>query len=199
MPRKSLSIDILLRDAIIKNVAMGLTYKDASEKEGVTARAVRKWMKRGREEHERLTGQDEEDEGGTKKRKPRPRQSEASYHDFYLLMEKAKAGAKGKVMAAWYKSATESTIVRETTIVQTINPRTKEVLSEVIKDVTRDVHPDWRAQQAIMQHRYGMIPTTRITFDMESMTDEELERIANGDEPLDVIQDRLSATGGGDA
>lgn len=186
MGRPAIAIaDPTILDALVDSVLHGLTFKDAAEKEGITDRVIRKWMKRGRDEDTRL--QDDP--------KARPLKKEALYRAFYLKMEKAKAEAKGKVMRGWYKSATETTVIRETTIYQVLDPRTKQVIQENIKTTEKEIPPDWRAQQALMNNRYGMIPTSRIMFNLEDMTDEELERVANGEDPNDVLQERLSHSG----
>ena len=186
MGRESLAIsDPAILDALVDSVLHGLTFKDAAEKEGITDRVIRKWMKRGRDEDNRL--QDNP--------KARPYKKEALYRAFYLKMEKAKAAAKGKVMRGWYKSATETAVIRETTIFQVLDPRTKQVTQESVKTTEKEIPPDWRAQQALMNNRYGMIPTSRVMFNLEEMTDEELERVANGEDPFDVLQERLSHSG----
>jgi transposase len=183
MGRETLLFQPTITDAIIENVKKGLTYKDAAEKEGVTARTVRNWMKSGREEEERLQ------EPGA-----RPRVKMALYRSFYLRMEQAKAEAKAKVQQGWYKSATETTIIRETTIFQILDEHGN-VKQESRKISEKEVPPDWRAQQALMNNRYGMVSTSRIVVGrdvLEEMTDEELERVANGEDPFDIVQERLS-------
>jgi hypothetical protein len=60
---------------------------------------------------------------------------------------------------------------------------------------------DWQAQRAFVEYGFGKVPakdqTTNINIDLDALTDEQLQRIANGDDPARVVAD--SRRGGAQA
>lgn len=187
MSRPNTLIDFpTVSSAVIANIRQGLTQKDAAEKAGISDRTVRYWVTRGREEDDRLR----------ENAKARPRKSHIPYRTFYLEMEKAKAETKGKLISGWYKSATEEYRFKETTTM-TVFDKDGNLVGTTVKEVDRLVPPDWKSMRDLLQNRYGMVPTSRVMVNMEDLTDEELERVANGENPITVISERLSGQGAG--
>ena len=52
--------------------------------------------------------------------------------------------------------------------------------------------PDVRKQQLFIEYAYGKVPSTNnaLNIDMSALTDEQLERLANGDDIYDVLSNQ---------
>ena len=83
-----------VRERIVRAIAAGSYYAAAAQLAGITPRTFYNWMKRGREELERVESTP----------RARIRERERPYVEFYKAVKQAEAEAEIKVVARWWES-----------------------------------------------------------------------------------------------
>lgn len=182
---------------ILAGIRRGLTYQAAAESANVRYRTIRNWIRRGEAELNRL-GDDPDMADVAPDERP--------YLEFAQKMREARAQGELALADIVQASAAGGGEVRET--------RTVEMVDETGTVVKRETHthvktlpPDWRAAAFALERRFGWFQKrqdTTMDVDLSTCTDDELERIANGEDPLLVLADRSdpdlgSGTGAVDA
>ena len=171
--------------AILLGLRRGVVLEDAARAGGVSYRTLRNWVLRGEAERERLA----------ESSKARVRKAEAPYLAFLESYEQALAEGQLVLANAVKKAADGGQVIRETRVVQVVVDG--QVVEEKKTSVEREIGPDWRAAAFMLERRFGWARRDRrelFDIDLDDMTDDELQRIANGEDPVAVIATRSAAT-----
>lgn len=170
------------QDVILAAIRRGTTYESAAQFAGVSYRTMRRWLKRGEEELERV--------GETKRRKVRKR--EAAYVAFYQKFQQAKAQGELTLADVILTAAQGGDVIRETSIVEII--RDGNVVEKRTTKTEKTKHQDWRAAAFMLERRHDWTNRQEnldIEIDLKDLDADELKRVANGDDPIQVILDRF--------
>ena len=177
--------------AILLGLRRGLTLEDAAQSAGITYRTLRNWVKRGEAERQRL-----EEEPDAKSSK-----EEAPFLQFLEGYEEAKADGQLLLANVVKTAADGGHKIRETRITEVVVDG--EVARKETQTVEREVGPDWKAAAFILERRYGWGRHDRqdhVDIDLDNFTAEELQRVINGEDPLQIISERAAQISGeGDA
>jgi len=172
--------------AVLLGLRRGLTLEDAARAGGVSYRTLRTWVLRGEAERERLAG-----EGAT------PLKTEAPFLAFLEQYEEAQAQGQMVLADIVRQAADGGALVRET--------RTAEVIvdGKVVEarktTIEREAAKDWKAAAFILERRFGWGRQDRqelFQIDMDDLSDDELQRIANGEDAFAVVATRGAAAAG---
>jgi transposase len=173
--------------AILLGLRRGLSLEDAAQSAGITYRTLRNWVRRGEVERDRL----EEDSGAA------PNKNEAPYLQFLEGYEEAKADGQLLLANVVKTAADGGHKIRETRITEVVVDGT--VARKETQTIEREVGPDWKAAAFILERRYGWGRHDRqdhVDIDLEDFTAEELQRVINGEDPLQVISERTAQVSG---
>lgn len=164
--------------AVLEAIRRGMTLKDAAAYAGIDATTLHGWRRRGREELDRLQ------EPGT-----RTRRKEKPYVAFVLAFGAARAKGKASLIEVIEKAAVGGSVVRKIESVQyLVDGRVVKEKSQIVEET---LAPDWRAAESILKNSFGWSGMEkRMEFDPSDYSDEELERIAEGEDVLDVVTGR---------
>lgn len=159
---------------------MGLTYESAARRAGVHRATFHKWNKWGKDAiAESLKT------GKKVKADKRP------YADLHMKLEKAKAEAEFVLAKVIKDSAVGGYNINET--YTTTVMREGKIISLETKTVSKVTPPDWRAAQTILSSRHGWAQRQQmLNINLDEFTDEELELVSAGEDPLNIIANRLA-------
>ena len=169
--------------AIIAAVRRGMTLKDAANGAGIHYQTLNRWVKRGEAEEIRLL----------ESTRARPRKKEAPYIAFYRQYTEAKAQGELLLANVVFRSASGGGKVLETKTV-TVTDEKGNVLKSERTTINKTLNPDWRAAAFALERRYGWSTKNQslnIDLDFSQLTDEELVRIDQGEDPANVVMDRF--------
>lgn len=170
-------------DAILVAVRRGMSYKAAAAVAGITYQTLYNWEQRGKEEIKRVL-----QAGG----RARTRSAEEPFVHFYIDLQKARSQGEFTLADIIREAAEGGGEIKETKVVQVM------VAGQVIKEtnttITKQFPPDWRAAAFMLERRFGWTQRSQnLNIDYSSLTDDEIERVAAGEDPLAVLADRLDS------
>lgn len=168
---------------VLKAVRQGLYDRTAAGNAGIAERTLKYWLQRGREEAERLT-----------KPRTRPRKREAPYLAFYRQYVEARAEGELKLARIVWQEAEGGTKITETRTLEVTDPN-GDLIKKEIAEVTKIKGADWRAAAFVLERRYGWgsrDQTVNLDIDFSQLTDQELEMIEAGEDPVNVIMARFA-------
>ena len=178
---------VAAQPTILLGMRRGLSLEVAAQSAGITYRTLRNWVTRGEAERERREEFPDD---------PRPK-DEAIYFDFLANYEEARAEGEMLLADVIKQSADGGAHTKETRTIETIVGGV--VVKKETTVVERELGPDWKAAAFILERRHGWgrhDRTDNIEVDLESFTAEELQRVINGEDPLQVISERAAQISG---
>jgi hypothetical protein len=183
------SLLVNAQPAILLGLRRGITLEDSARAGGVSYRTLRTWVLRGEAERERLS-----EDGAT------PLKEEAAYLAFLEQYEEAQAQGQMVLADIVRQAADGGATVRETRTTELV------IKGQVVEarktTVERESGADWRAAAFMLERRFGWGRQDRqelFSIDLEDLSDDELQRIANGEDPLAVVATRKAAAPGSGA
>lgn len=170
------------QDVILAAIRRGTSYESAAQSAGVSYRTLRRWLKRGEDELERVA----------ERRGRRVKKREAAYVAFHQKFQQAKAQGELSLADVILTAAEGGDVIRETSITEIV--RDGQVVEKRTAKTERTKAQDWRAAAFMLERRHGWTNRQEnldIEIDLADLDEDELERVATGENPVDVILDRF--------
>ncbi len=174
---------VAAQPGILIGLRRGLRLEDAAQSAGITYRTLRNWVRRGEVERDRLEADPE----------AVPIKEETIFVDFLANYEEAKAEGQMLLANVVKTAADGGHKIRETRVTEVVIEGT--VVKKESQTIEREVGPDWKAAAFILERRYGWGRSDRqdhYDVDMNNFTADELQRVVNGEDPLQILADRAS-------
>lgn len=183
---------------ILESIRLGLSYRRACQSAGVTYRTFCNWRARGFAELDRIAQEERNRElkkQGLYKGKvgsTAVQRREKPFVVFVEELEAAIAEAEENMAAIILKAANGYTVTEK---LEERWEKGGKVVKRITRELTKETGPDWRAAGYWLDRHGWKLADLNLDAVMQHLTDEELRRIEDGDDPAEVIAAILAARG----